>query len=99
MFGATGSQGGVLFINPRVAYLIIESVLRALVRTGKYSIRAVTRNPDSKKGNVLSSIPCVTAVKADLDDAASINAAVDVLDRSCFHQKYMIKLRGHTVFF
>jgi len=63
VFGATGSQGG--------------SVLRALVRTGKYSIRAVTRNPDSKKGNVLSSIPCVTAVKADLDDAASINAAVD----------------------
>jgi len=63
VFGATGSQGG--------------AVLRSLVRTGKYSIRAVTRNPDSKKGNVLSSIPCVTTVKADLDDASSISAAVD----------------------
>jgi len=63
VFGATGSQGG--------------GVLRALVRTGKYSIRAVTRNPDGKKAKVLATIPCVTPVKADLDDASSIAAAVE----------------------
>lgn len=62
VFGATGSQGG--------------AVLRSLVRTGKFSIRAVTRNPDGKKAKALASIPCVTTVKADLDDATSINEAV-----------------------
>jgi len=63
VFGATGSQGG--------------GVLRSLVRTGKYCIRAVTRNPNGKKAKVLGTIPCVTPVKGDLDDASSISAAVE----------------------
>lgn len=63
VFGATGSQGG--------------AVLRSLVRTGQYSIRAITRNPDSKKGKILASIPCVTVAKADLDDASSLPAAIE----------------------
>jgi len=62
VFGATGNQGG--------------AVVRALVRSNKFDIRAVTRNPDSTKAKALQAIKCVSVVKADLDDNDSISKAV-----------------------
>jgi len=62
VFGATGNQGG--------------AVVRALVRSNKFDIRAVTRNPDSAKAKALQAIKCVSVVKADLDDHGSIPEAV-----------------------
>lgn len=60
VFGATGSQG-----NP---------VARALLQAG-FKVRAVTRNPDSEKARALKAVGA-EAVKGDLNDAASIAAAV-----------------------
>ena len=45
VFGATGQQGG--------------SVVRALSQSGKFNIRAITRNPDSDKDKPLASIKSI----------------------------------------
>ena len=63
VFGATGSQGG--------------SVLKALANDGKYSVRAITRNPNSEKAVALSKIKNVTVHQADLDDQSSIDKVLD----------------------
>ena len=60
VFGATGSQG--------------NSIVNALLQGG-FKVRAVTRNPDSEKAKVLKAAGA-DAVKGDLNDAASIAAAV-----------------------
>ncbi|CAF0771270.1 unnamed protein product [Brachionus calyciflorus] len=57
VFGSTGAQGG--------------SVLRALVKDGKYLIRAITRNPKSEKAIELSKLKNVTVHQADLDDPST----------------------------
>jgi uncharacterized protein YbjT (DUF2867 family) len=63
IFGATGAQGG--------------SVLRALLATDKYHIRAVTRNPnDDKAKKLLENTNNVELVRADLNDKSSVKSAV-----------------------
>ena len=61
VFGVTGSQGG--------------SVARALLADGTFKVRGVTRNPDSEKAQALKNAGA-EVVKADLNDAASVEAAV-----------------------
>ena len=61
VFGATGQQGG--------------SVVRGLLAHGGYKIRGVTRNPDGDKAKALQS-QGVEIVKGNLDDQASIEAAI-----------------------
>jgi|ERR1035437_2539273 uncharacterized protein YbjT (DUF2867 family) len=60
--GATGAQGGGL--------------IRAILAhpDGGFSVRAVTRNPDSEKAQALAALG-VEVVKADLDDEASLVTA------------------------
>ncbi|XP_070535586.1 nmrA-like family domain-containing protein 1 [Ptychodera flava] len=60
--GATGSQGG--------------SVARALLQESRYKVRAITRNPISEKAVALKTLGA-EVVKADLDDMASMVAALD----------------------
>ena len=58
--GATGQQGG--------------ATLRALAGKG-FSIRALTRTPDSNAAKALRTLGA-EIVKADLDDEASVRAAL-----------------------
>ena len=60
--GATGAQGG--------------SVARHLVQAGKFAVRGLTRNPDSPAAQQLRDLG-VEVVKGDLDDRASIRAALE----------------------
>ncbi|MGE2715710.1 NmrA/HSCARG family protein [Mycolicibacterium litorale] len=60
--GATGSQGGGL--------------VRALLDDGAFAVRALTRDPASKKGAALSAAGA-DVVAADLDDEASLDRAFD----------------------
>ena len=61
VFGATGAQGG--------------AVARALVARGGYRVRGVTRNPVSEKAKALKASG-IEVVKANLDDATSVETAV-----------------------
>ncbi len=60
--GATGAQGGGL----------VRAVLAD--ETGDYSVRAITRKPDSDKGRALAAAGA-TVVAGDADDPASLDAA------------------------
>jgi taspase (threonine aspartase 1) len=60
--GATGSQGG--------------AVVQALLKRGKFRVRAVTRNPESSAAKALASQGC-EVVKADMTDKASLVKAFD----------------------
>lgn len=60
VFGATGGQG--------------NAVARALLASS-FKVRAVTRNPASEKAQALKSLG-TEVVKGDLNDAASVTAAV-----------------------
>ncbi len=62
VFGATGGQGG--------------SVARHLLERGVFDVRAFTRNPDSASAQQLRDAGA-EVVKGDLDDRASIRAALD----------------------
>ena len=62
VFGATGFQG--------------SSVLRALVKSGSYHIRAITRNASSEKAKKLEGLQNVSIFQADLDDADTVHAAL-----------------------
>lgn len=55
VIGATGAQGG--------------GVVRALVNSGKFGVRAITRSPDSYEG------PADEVAGADISDPASLEAA------------------------
>jgi len=57
--GATGQQGG--------------SVVRFLLKSGNYQVRALTRNPEKAKDLASKG---VEVVKADFDDVASLTAAL-----------------------
>ena len=59
--GATGTQGG--------------AVAKALLARG-YSVRGLTRNPDSGRARAMSELG-VSMVKGDFDDAASLAAAME----------------------
>lgn len=61
VFGSTGSQGG--------------SVVRALLTSTKYTVRAVTRDPNSAKAVALKEKGC-EVVRGNLDEAESIRNAV-----------------------
>lgn len=63
VFGATGAQGG--------------SVVEALAKNGGYSIRAITRDPNSEKAKALTKLNNVTVHQANLDDPASIDKVLD----------------------
>lgn len=65
IFGATGNQGGS----------IIDTVLGHSTLSAKYSLRAVTRDPSSSKSQALAS-KGIELVRANLDDADSLKAAV-----------------------
>lgn len=58
VFGATGSQG--------------SGVVSALLKQGKFSVRAVTRDPTSVKSTKLAA-DGAELVKADFDDKDSIS--------------------------
>jgi uncharacterized protein YbjT (DUF2867 family) len=60
--GATGAQGG--------------SVARNLLARGRFHVRAMTRNPNSEAAQALRALGA-EIVKGDLDDQASIRAALD----------------------
>jgi uncharacterized protein YbjT (DUF2867 family) len=60
--GATGAQGG--------------ATARALLRDGTFAVRAVTRDPDSDAARALASAGA-EVVKADIDDDASLRAALE----------------------
>jgi uncharacterized protein YbjT (DUF2867 family) len=60
--GATGAQGG--------------STARALLRDPSFAVRAVTRDPDSDAARALAEAGA-EVVKADIDDEASLVAALD----------------------
>lgn len=62
VFGATGAQGG--------------SVARNLLRRGQFNVRAFTRKPDSPAAQALRELGA-EIVQGDLDDPASIAAALD----------------------
>ena len=62
VLGATGAQGG--------------GAARALLRNGVYTVRAVTRNPDSEKAKALKELGA-DVVKADLNDVESLKKAFD----------------------
>jgi uncharacterized protein YbjT (DUF2867 family) len=62
VFGATGAQGG--------------SVARHLLDRGRFDVRAFTRNPDSPAAQKLRDLGA-EVVKGDLDDRASIRAALE----------------------
>jgi uncharacterized protein YbjT (DUF2867 family) len=59
--GATGRQGG--------------ATLRHLVKHGRFSLRALTRQPDGEAAKALKGLG-IEVVKGDLDDAASLEKAV-----------------------
>jgi uncharacterized protein YbjT (DUF2867 family) len=61
VFGATGAQGG--------------SVARHLLARGVFDVRAFTRNPESPAAQALRDLGA-EVVKGDLDDRASIQAAL-----------------------
>jgi len=64
VFGATGVQGG--------------SVVRALSKAeGEWTVKAVTRDPEAEKAKQLAELSGVEVVKADLDNAESVAAAVE----------------------
>ena len=58
--GATGAQGG--------------SVIDALLKEGSYSIRAITRNPQSENAKSLAA-KGIEVIKADVNDLASLETA------------------------
>lgn len=60
--GATGAQGGGL--------------VNALLADGTFAVRALTRNPDSDKSKAMSA-KGVEVVRADFDDAATLDAAFE----------------------
>jgi uncharacterized protein YbjT (DUF2867 family) len=62
VFGATGSQGG--------------SVLKALINSDNYKVKAITRNANSDKAKVLAKLKNVTVEEADLNDPKSIDKAL-----------------------
>jgi uncharacterized protein YbjT (DUF2867 family) len=62
VFGATGGQGG--------------SVARHLLSRGQFDVRAFTRNPGSAGAQALRDLGA-ELVQGDLDDVASIEAALD----------------------
>ena len=63
VFGATGAQGG--------------AVLRALLATSDYSVRAVTRNPNSEKAKALAELDGVEMVQADANDLEQVTQALE----------------------
>ncbi|KAJ2845349.1 hypothetical protein IWW36_004816 [Coemansia brasiliensis] len=67
IIGATGLQGG--------------SVLKTLYASGKYRIRAITRNPDSDSAKALAEkYPGIELAQADLDDLVSLQRAFEDAD-------------------
>lgn len=60
--GATGTQG--------------RSVINAVLKKGDFSVRAITRNPNSDKGKELTGLG-VEVVKADLNDIDSLKRAFE----------------------
>ncbi|KAJ2843741.1 hypothetical protein J3B02_005176, partial [Coemansia erecta] len=67
IIGATGLQGG--------------SVLKSLYATGKYKIRALTRNPSRESAKqLLNKYPGIEVEAADLDDTESLRKAFKDID-------------------
>src|SRR5687768_2887534 len=64
IFGATGAQGGGL----------CHSILKD--QASEFSVRAVTRDPDSEKAKVLKDLGA-EVVKADIDDKAAVKKALE----------------------
>lgn len=58
VFGATGSQG--------------SGAVSALLKQGKFSVRAVTRDPKSAKSALKLAADGAELVKADFDDKESV---------------------------
>lgn len=67
--GATGAQG--------------NGVIQAILEDGKYTARALTRNPDGDKATALKQAG-VEVVAADLDDVDSMNRALEGVEKAFF---------------
>jgi len=66
VFGSTGQQGG--------------SVLRALLKSGDYHVKAITRSANSAKAKKLAALNNVTVHEADLDNPASFDSVLKGVD-------------------
>ena len=62
VFGATGLQGG--------------SVLKTLIKSDEFIVRAITRNAKSDKAMQLATLKNVTVQEADLNDRPSIDKCI-----------------------
>jgi uncharacterized protein YbjT (DUF2867 family) len=79
VFGSTGNQGG--------------AVLQSLLKTGQFSIRAVTRNAKSEKAKQLAALQNVTVVEADLDDHESVDRVL----KDCYGAFLVTDFTAHFV--
>ena len=62
VFGATGMQGG--------------SVIKSLIQTDQFLVRAITRNAKSEKAMKLATLKNVTVQEADLNDRSSLDKSL-----------------------
>lgn len=79
VFGATGNQGG--------------SVLQALLKTGNYHIKAITRNAQSDKAKSLASLENVTVTEGNLDDEESVDRVL----KDCYGAFLATDFSAHLV--
>lgn len=79
VFGATGLQGG--------------SVLKYLVQSNKYHVKAITRYPDSDKAKKLAQLKNCSVHKADLNDPDSI----DYVLKDCYGVFLVTEFKLQTV--
>lgn len=78
--GATGTQG--------------SSIVRVMLETGEWNVRAVTRNPDSEAAKSLV-LNGVEVVYAEYDDEDSVRRAFKVSTPPSYHGRVCIKLTFH----
>ena len=77
VFGATGNQCG--------------SVLKSLLKSVSYHVRAITRNPNSDKAVQFSKLTNTTVHQADLNDPASL----DIVLKDCYDTFLVTDFTAH----
>ena len=81
MFSQSNQKGESKLFNKEPKPIIVVTmatsrqgigVVKSLSKSGKYNIRAMTRNPCSKRAKFLSKLPNVQLVQGDLLDRESL---------------------------